>query len=204
MALECINQINLARKKSFSSFFGNIDPEALNLLQHLLIFNPNLRYTAEQALEHPYLRDFHDGEEEIEYNGTIKIPIDDNIKYSIKEYREALYKEISNQKYNKKPEKISITLLNNQDSNLAKQRDGSLCEKEKAEDYKHREKRTYTEYSRVDDLQRFIKRDSRELSRKEDNSKENVYHPGKEARPFKQTVNAEKSNWGRHLQKSID
>jgi mitogen-activated protein kinase 7 len=48
------------RKRSFNSFFGSIDPEALNLLQHLLIFNPTQRYTAQQALEHPYLKDFRD------------------------------------------------------------------------------------------------------------------------------------------------
>jgi serine/threonine protein kinase len=46
MALECINQITIGKKKSFTTFFGNIDPEALNLLQHLLTFNPNHRYTA--------------------------------------------------------------------------------------------------------------------------------------------------------------
>lgn len=84
MALECLNQVNIGKKKSFTSFFGSIDPDALDLLQRLLTFNPRHRYTAEEALEHPYLKDFHDLEEEIEYNGTIRIPIDDNVKFSIK------------------------------------------------------------------------------------------------------------------------
>jgi serine/threonine protein kinase len=46
MALECLNQVNIGKKKSFTSFFGNIDPDALDLLQHLLTFNPSHRYTA--------------------------------------------------------------------------------------------------------------------------------------------------------------
>lgn len=71
----------MGKKKGISSFFGNIDPEALDLLGHLLAFNPNNRYTVEQALQHPYLKDFHDPEEEIEYNGTVQIPIDDNTKF---------------------------------------------------------------------------------------------------------------------------
>lgn len=50
MAKECINQINIGKKRGFTSFFGAIDPEALDLLSHLLTFNPNHRYTAEEAL----------------------------------------------------------------------------------------------------------------------------------------------------------
>lgn len=41
MAKECLNQINIGRKKSFSTFFGNIDNEALDLISKLLVFNPN-------------------------------------------------------------------------------------------------------------------------------------------------------------------
>jgi hypothetical protein len=46
MALECLNQINNGKKKSPTSFFGNIDSDALNLIQNLLTFNPSHRYTA--------------------------------------------------------------------------------------------------------------------------------------------------------------
>jgi serine/threonine protein kinase len=63
MALECLNQVNIGKKKSFNTFFGSVDPEALDLLQHLLNFNPSHRYTAEEALSHPYLKDFHDPQE---------------------------------------------------------------------------------------------------------------------------------------------
>jgi len=36
----------MAKKKGISSFFADIDPDALDLLNHLLVFNPNNRYTA--------------------------------------------------------------------------------------------------------------------------------------------------------------
>ena len=46
--------------------FPGAPEEALDLLKHLLVFNPNLRYTATEALAHRYVKDFHDLEEEIE------------------------------------------------------------------------------------------------------------------------------------------
>lgn len=98
MAQECLNQISFVKKRSFSSFFPNMDEQALDLLRKMLVFNPKNRITVEEALAHPYLKDFHNPSEEIEYNGVIEISIDENTKYSIKEYREALYKEINKKK----------------------------------------------------------------------------------------------------------
>lgn len=76
MAKECLNQINQGKKKSFSTAFGSMDKNGLDLLRKLLTFNPKHRYTVEEALEHPYLKDFHDLEEEISYRGAIRIPVD--------------------------------------------------------------------------------------------------------------------------------
>lgn len=45
--------------------FPTANEDALDLLKHLLVFNPNLRYTATQALHHRYVKDFHDEAEEI-------------------------------------------------------------------------------------------------------------------------------------------
>jgi len=36
---------------------------ALDLIRKLLVFNPKNRLTVEEALEHPYLKDFHCPEE---------------------------------------------------------------------------------------------------------------------------------------------
>jgi len=45
--------------------FPTASEEAIDLLKHLLAFNPNLRYTAAEALKHRYVKDFHDEIEEI-------------------------------------------------------------------------------------------------------------------------------------------
>ena len=60
-----------------------------------MVFNPNLRLTVDQALRHPYVAKFINQEEEIVLNKLVSIPMDENTKYSIKDYREMLYKEIA-------------------------------------------------------------------------------------------------------------
>lgn len=45
--------------------FPTASQDALDLLKHLLVFNPNQRYTATEALNHRYVKDFHDESEEI-------------------------------------------------------------------------------------------------------------------------------------------
>jgi len=68
------------------------------LLQKLLVFNPLKRFTVQQALEHPYVQDFRSLEEEIVIEKPIEVDMDDNKKFTIKEYRDALYNEISKKK----------------------------------------------------------------------------------------------------------
>lgn len=53
-----------------------MDEQALDLVRKMLVFNPRNRISVEEALEHPYLRDFHSPEEEILYKGVIEISID--------------------------------------------------------------------------------------------------------------------------------
>jgi mitogen-activated protein kinase 15 len=49
-------------------------------------------------LRHKYVKDFSAPESEIACDHTISIPMNENKKYTIKEYREALYENISRQK----------------------------------------------------------------------------------------------------------
>ena len=67
------------------------DEVAIDLLLKLLVFNPKKRLTAEEALEHPYVADFHNPEEEIICDHKIEIPLDDNNKFTKEEYRQKLY-----------------------------------------------------------------------------------------------------------------
>ena len=70
----------------------------MDLHRRLLEFNPEKRITAEEALRHPYLAQFHNPADEPSCDHIITIPINDNTKYTIQEYREKLYAEIVKRK----------------------------------------------------------------------------------------------------------
>ena len=54
--------------------------------------------TIDEALRHPYVSKFSKENEEIVLDKIITIPMDENTKFSIKDYREMLYKNILNGK----------------------------------------------------------------------------------------------------------
>jgi len=51
-------------KRPFPSLFPNANPDALDLLDHMLAFDPSSRISVEAALEHPYLHIWHDASDE--------------------------------------------------------------------------------------------------------------------------------------------
>ena len=57
----------------------------------MLTYDPNKRISAEQALDHPYLKDYKGSESEIELLEAITIPLNDNKKLKLHDYRDALY-----------------------------------------------------------------------------------------------------------------
>lgn len=60
LAANIISSSNIPKKKSYTQMFPAGSEEALDLIKRLLVFNPNNRATAREALAHPYLKDFHD------------------------------------------------------------------------------------------------------------------------------------------------
>ena len=48
----------------WTDLYPNSSPHVLNILDKMLRFNPNFRITAAQALEHPYLKQYYDPEDE--------------------------------------------------------------------------------------------------------------------------------------------
>ncbi|OAE23137.1 hypothetical protein AXG93_3986s1220 [Marchantia polymorpha subsp. ruderalis] len=77
--------------KNFAQVFPTASPNAEDLLHRLLHFNPIKRLTAEEALRHPYLAQFHNAAEESIYLQTLG-------RFTISEYRERLYQEIVQRK----------------------------------------------------------------------------------------------------------
>ena len=85
-------------QKTLADLFPRAPYDALDLMRRLLQFNPNARISAADALTHPYVANFHNEQDEPVLDHNVIIPIDDNTKYSIQEYRDKLYKEITRSK----------------------------------------------------------------------------------------------------------
>ena len=100
LAQTMLETIVVTKTKSLKALYPKATLVELDLLNKLLQFNPNKRINVIQALEHPYVADFHDqyADTEILCEKPIQIPIDDNIKYTVKEYRQKLYDDILKRK----------------------------------------------------------------------------------------------------------
>jgi mitogen-activated protein kinase 15 len=94
------------RKNGLDDLYPNADDDAMDLLKKLLSFNPDKRLTVQQALEHPYVSQFHNPAEEIICEKTIVIPINDNKKMSVATYRDELYTSIIKVNVETKKEKV--------------------------------------------------------------------------------------------------
>lgn len=73
-------------------------PDALDLISRLLVFNPDKRLTADEALEHPYVRRFHNPVNEPSLDYDVVLPVDDDTQLSVAEYRNKLYEMILDRK----------------------------------------------------------------------------------------------------------
>ncbi|CAD8149497.1 unnamed protein product [Paramecium octaurelia] len=98
LAAHILSSVTVTKRKSFQQFFQGASDDCLDLLRRLLVFNPKMRLTVDQAIRHKYVKEFSSPEEEIVCQEPIKIPMNDNKKFSIKEYREALYNDINRRK----------------------------------------------------------------------------------------------------------
>jgi len=75
-------------------FSRRCSADALDLLQSFLKFSPDKRINVHEALQHPYVAQFHKQSDEPSCSKIITIPIDDNTKLDINEYRERVYHEV--------------------------------------------------------------------------------------------------------------
>lgn len=64
LAKTMLESLEASEPKSLAEIFPTASDEALDLLNKLLQFNPEKRLTAEEALEHPYVAQFHNEDDE--------------------------------------------------------------------------------------------------------------------------------------------
>lgn len=63
-AQEYVRNLPLMPKVPFQRLFSNANPDALDLLDRMLAFDPSSRISVEEALEHRYLHIWHDASDE--------------------------------------------------------------------------------------------------------------------------------------------
>jgi mitogen-activated protein kinase 7 len=63
-AQEYVRNLPYMAKKPFQQLFPNANPDALDLLDRMLAFDPSSRISVEEALQHPYLKIWHDETDE--------------------------------------------------------------------------------------------------------------------------------------------
>ena len=81
-------------KKDFNKILKCENPDAVDLVEKMLVFNPDKRYSIEQCLNHPYLKNMREGIEDPVFNGKLNLDFDDkNITFSL--FFVFLVKEVS-------------------------------------------------------------------------------------------------------------
>ncbi|XP_039382550.1 mitogen-activated protein kinase 15 isoform X2 [Mauremys reevesii] len=101
-----INRISSRRRVTIEEILpSSTPPHALDLLKRLLVFNPDKRLTAEEALQHPYVKRFHCPAKEPSLDYDVILPLDDDIQLSVAEYRNKLYEMILERKANNRQQK---------------------------------------------------------------------------------------------------
>uniref|UniRef100_A0A3Q3L9Q7 mitogen-activated protein kinase n=1 Tax=Mastacembelus armatus TaxID=205130 RepID=A0A3Q3L9Q7_9TELE len=80
------------KKKNFKEVFPSMDENALNLLEGMLLLDPERRLTAKQGLAHPFLAEYHDPESEPDserYDDSFE-----NLELDVGEWQSLIHMEI--------------------------------------------------------------------------------------------------------------
>ena len=75
--------------------FPDHPPEAINLLDQMLDMNPKTRIKVQQALEHPFLENLHDEEDEPDFEGTIDFSFETDPSLDLVKIQRLIIKEIA-------------------------------------------------------------------------------------------------------------
>jgi|EP00505_MAST-04D_sp_SCG-Rhode-Island_P004868 serine/threonine protein kinase len=76
MAKRAIRELPRREKRNFIEMFADSNPQAVDLLSRMLVFDPRERCTVQEALCHPYFKALHDANEEPECKVKFQIPVE--------------------------------------------------------------------------------------------------------------------------------
>lgn len=93
-AQEYVRNLPFMPKIPFDRLFPNANPDALDLLDRMLAFDPTSRISVEQALEHPYLHIWHDASDEPSCPSTFDFHFE--VVEDVAEMRKMIYEEVVN------------------------------------------------------------------------------------------------------------
>lgn len=85
-----VKNLPAIKPQSFSDVFKNAEPNLIDLLEKLLVFNPAKRLTAEQALAHPFLQEFFLKEDVLKFPFKEKTPEDEQSLASYYQFEKEL------------------------------------------------------------------------------------------------------------------
>jgi len=94
-ALDFIKTLKKQPKTPFIKLFPNANPLALDLLEKMLVFNPQHRISVDDALRHPYFKNLHNSKTET----VCKTPFDfefENVEMTKDLLRELVWDEVLN------------------------------------------------------------------------------------------------------------
>ncbi|KAL0067170.1 hypothetical protein AAF712_005740 [Marasmius tenuissimus] len=89
-----VRSLPLKRSIPFKKIIPQADPQAVDLLEKMLAFDPDERITVPQALEHPWLASYHDEADEPECPTKFEKWKQIEDLETIEEFRDALWNEI--------------------------------------------------------------------------------------------------------------
>ncbi|KAK0140488.1 Mitogen-activated protein kinase 14A [Merluccius polli] len=87
-----VQGLPIQKKKDFSEVFPSMNKKAVDLLEGMLLLDPEMRLTANQGLSHPFLSEYHDPESE-----PVSQPYDDSfesLELDIGEWKSLIHMEI--------------------------------------------------------------------------------------------------------------
>ena len=94
-AKKYVRDLGKIKKKSIEKIVNYPYPLALDLLDKMLVFNPEKRISIEDALNHPYLKNIREGIEDPVYKGTLNLDFDYDNNITVESLVNLLIKEFN-------------------------------------------------------------------------------------------------------------